>query len=303
MADSPPDPRVNACTPALADIRLRGRVTAERFVEGEMRHVRAASAPMRGRPGADAPYTTELLRGESVRVFDTRDGWAWCQNQSDGYVGHVRAETLGEPLPVPTHRVTAIRTFVYPAPDMKLPPIAVLSLGSGIALGEALETRGTPFRRLEGTPHAVVAHHVAPPDAPPEPDYVAVAERFLNTPYLWGGRTGIGLDCSALVQLALMAAGIAAPRDSDMQHAQLGVAVASGVAGDLRRGDLVFWPGHVAILAAPDRIVHASGHHMMVVAEPLADALARIGRSGVEPLAVKRPMPAPGALVASAPDR
>jgi cell wall-associated NlpC family hydrolase len=115
-----------------------------------------------------------------------------------------------------------------------------------------------------------------------------VAERFLATPYLWGGRTSIGLDCSALVQLSLMAAGIAAPRDTDMQREQLGSPVDGGIDAPLRRGDLVFWPGHVAILTAPDTIVHASGHHMTVVEEPLAEAVARIERSGTRPLAVRR---------------
>jgi cell wall-associated NlpC family hydrolase len=246
---------------------------------------------MRGSPDAEAPYTTELLHGEAVLVFAEHGGWAWCQNETDGYVGHVRSETLGDALPAPTHRVTAVRTFVYPSADMKLPPVAVLSLGAALALGETVETRGTPFRRLAGGEHAIVAHHVAPLGAAPAPDYVAVAERFLETPYLWGGRTGIGLDCSALVQVALMAAGIAAPRDSDMQRTQVGAPVERGISGDLRRGDLVFWPGHVAILTAPDWIVHASGHHMTVVAESLGEALARIARSGGAPLAVRRPLP------------
>ena len=283
------DPRVNAFSPALADVRLRGIVEAARFTEGRPMRVRAAAAPMRAKPDAAAPYDTELLLGESVRVFDSGEGgWSWCQNETDRYVGFVPTEALGGAAPAPTHRVTAIRTFVYPAPDMKLPPEAALSLGSQLALGEAVETRGTPFRLVAGTTRAVVAHHVAPLEAPPEGDFVGVAERFLNVPYLWGGRTGLGLDCSALVQLSLMMAGIAAPRDTDMQRDQLGVSLDRGVEGQLRRGDLVFWKGHVAILAAADRIVHASGHHMTVVSEPLADALARTAATAGPPLAVKR---------------
>jgi cell wall-associated NlpC family hydrolase len=167
---------------------------------------------------------------------------------------------------------------------MKLPPTTSLSLGSRITLGEAIETRGTPFRIVAGSSRAVVAHHVAPLGAAPEPDYVSVAERFLNVPYLWGGRTGLGLDCSALVQLSLMMAGIAAPRDSDMQRAEIGAPVHGGIESPLRRGDLAFWPGHVAILTAPDMIVHASGRHMTVVVEPLFTAVARIG----SPTVVKR---------------
>jgi len=171
---------------------------------------------------------------------------------------------------------------------MKLPPTAALSIGSRIALGDTVETRGTLYRLVAGGTKAVVASHVAPLDAPPEPDYVAVAERFLNVPYLWGGRTSLGLDCSALVQLSLMVAGADAPRDTDMQRDGLGSPVGGGIAASLRRGDLVFWPGHVAIVTSPDTIVHASGHHMTVVTEPLADAIARIGATNRPPAMVRR---------------
>lgn len=283
------DPRVNAFTAELADARLRGRVEATTFVDGILRRVAAPSAPLRTRPTHDAPYGSELILGEAVQVFgDAEGGWSWVQNETDRYVGFVPAEALGPLEPTPTHRVTALRTFLYPGPDMKLPPAASLSLGSRLALGETVETRGTRFRLVAGGARAVVASHVAPLDAPPEPDYVAVAERFLHVPYLWGGRTSIGLDCSALVQVSLMAAGVAAPRDTDMQQEQLGVPVEGGIDGDLRRGDLVFWPGHVAILTARDRIVHASGHHMTVVAEPLAEAVARIGAAAGPPAIVRR---------------
>lgn len=272
------DSRINAFSPEVADARLRGRVAAARFVEGVLKRVAVPSAPLRVRPEAEASYGSELFLGETVRVFDEGGaGWSWVQNETDAYVGFVRSDALGPMAPSPTHRVTALRSFVYPGPDMKLPPVEALTLGSGVALGAAVETRGTRFRLVAGGSRAIVASHVAPLDAPPEPDYVAVAARFLNVPYLWGGRTSLGLDCSALVQVSMMAAGIAAPRDTDMQRDRLGTPVEGGIDAPLRRGDLVFWPGHVAILTAPDRIVHASGHHMMVVTEPLADAVARIG--------------------------
>ncbi|MCB1498313.1 MAG: C40 family peptidase [Bauldia sp.] len=289
MAESSLDPRVHAYSPQLADARLRGQVEAETFVEGTTKRVRAPSAPMRDRPDAHAPFSTELLLGEVVRVFgDTDDGWSWVQNETDRYVGFLRTDALGPLDPPPTHRVTALRTFVYPGPDMKLPPTASLTLGSRVALGEEVETRGMPFRLLAGGSKALIASHVLPIDAPPEPDYVAVAERFLQVPYLWGGRTSLGLDCSALVQLSLMAAGIAAPRDTDMQCGQLGTPVEGGSSGAPRRGDLVYWPGHVAILATADRIIHASGHHMTVVAEPLAVAVARISKSAGLSAALRR---------------
>jgi hypothetical protein len=289
MADTLLDPRINAWSPEVADARLRGQVEAARFVEGMLRRIVAPSAPLRVKPAVDAPYGSELIFGEAVRGFgDTEEGWSFVQNQTDRYVGFVRSDALGAMAPEPTHRVTALRTFVYPGPDMKLPPTASLTLGSRIALGEEVETRGSLFRLVAGGCKAVVASHTAPLGAPQEPDYVAVAERFLNVPYLWGGRTSLGLDCSALVQLSLMAAGIAAPRDTDMQRDGLGSPIEGGIEAQLRRGDLVFWSGHVAILTAPDRIVHASGHHMTVVAEPLADAVTRIGATIGPPPIVRR---------------
>ena len=276
------DPRLNAVRPDCADIRLKGMVTADRYVEGVPRRVVAPSTPLKRTPAPEAPQDSELIRGEEVLVFDeTAEGWAWVQSRFDGYVGHVAADALGPPAPVPTHRVTALRTFVYPGPDMKLPALAALSLGSGVAVAGETETRGTRFGLLAGGEGAIVARHLAPVEAPPEPDFVAVAERFAEVPYLWGGRTSLGLDCSGLVQVAMMAAGRTVPRDTDMQQDAIGVPVAGGLAASLQRGDLVFWPGHVAILLDPARIVHASGGHMTVVVEPLAAAVARIGPPAV----------------------
>ncbi len=278
------DPRLNAFRPDLADSRLGGSVAADRFTEGTLRRVAAPSAALRHAPRPDAALDSELLRGELFRVFDeTDEGWAWGQNQTDGYVGYTASDALGPVAPEPTHRITALRTFVYPAPDMKLPARSALSFGAAVSVTGETETRGTRYCLLAGGEGALVAIHAAPIDAPPEPDYVAVAERFIGTAYLWGGRTSLGLDCSALVQLALMAAGRPAPRDSDMQAAYLGRALA-GLA-DLRRGDLLYWPGHVAIVADATHIVHASGHHMTVVREPLRPALQRIAEKSGDPKA------------------
>jgi hypothetical protein len=272
------EPRLNAYRPDIADARLKGKVDSARFVEGTLRRVVASSAPLKREPRADAGLDSEVLRGEAFRVFDDLDeGWSWGQLETDSYVGYVPTDALGPMTPRPTHRIVALRTFVYPGPDMKLPPMTALSFGSAVALAGSAETRGTLYRLLHGGEGAIVATHAVPIDAPPEPDFAAVAERFVNSAYLWGGRTSLGLDCSALVQLSLMAAGKAAPRDTDLQEQRLGRQLAKGVAAGLKRGDLVFWKGHVGILAAPDRMVHASGHHMAVVVEPLAEALARIG--------------------------
>lgn len=274
------DPRIHAYRADLADARLKGRVTADRFVEGEPRRVIAASAPLKVRPAADAPLDSEALRGEVFAVFDTTaDGWSWGQLETDGYVGYVPNDALTAALPAPTHRVSALRTFVYPAADMKLPPRTALSIGAAVAIDREAETRGTRYLGLAGGEGWIGAVHLSPLEAPLGADFVAVAERFVEVPYLWGGRTSLGLDCSALVQLSLGAVGRSAPRDSDLQEAMLGEKLEGGLAG-AKRGDLVFWPGHVAVLIDGEYIVHASGSAMAVVIEALADAVARIGPPG-----------------------
>ncbi len=279
------DPRTNAFRPDLADIRLRGRVAARRFVAGRRHHVVAPSAPLRRGAAADAPLETEMLRGEIFAVFETTpDAVAWGQLETDGYVGYAPAAALSAAeTPGPTHRVTAVRAFAFPVPDMRVPPLFALPFGALVAIDEAAETRGIPYARLAGGEGWLGAVALAPVSAAPAADYVAIAERFLNVPYLWGGRTSLGVDCSALVQLALAATGKSAPRDSDLQEETLGER-RDGMAG-ARRGDLLFWPGHVAILRDAESIVHASGTFMAVVVEPLGPALARMG----PPRAVRRP--------------
>ncbi len=271
------DPRLNAFRPDLADARLAGRVEAARFVAGAPRRVVAATAPLRRVPRAEAPWDSEALHGETLRVFEETDGWAWAQLDADGYVGWLPAAALAPPGAAPTHVVTALRAFVHAGPDMKLPPLTALPMGSRLALADRVTTRGTDYLRLAGGDGAVAAQAVRATGDPPEADFVAVAERFLETPYLWGGRSSLGLDCSGLVQVALAMAGIAAPRDSDLQQAALG----EPAAAPLRRGDLVFWPGHVGILSDALTLLHANGHALAVAREPLAVAIARIGRPAV----------------------
>lgn len=267
------DPRLTPARPHVADLRLRDRVAAARYVAGTPRRVTAPSAPLRRAPAADAGLDTEALLGDAVDLYDAADGYAFVQLARDGYVGYLPADSLGPVDPEPTHRVTALRTFLYPEPDLKRPVLGHLSLGARLAAtGEAgayLETPGG----------YVFARHCAPVDAR-APDYAATAARLAGTPYLWGGRTSLGLDCSGLVQLCLDAAGLPCPRDADMQERALGRALPFDPARPdfpgLRRGDFVFWRGHVGLMGDPETLIHANGHHMAVAAEPLAEAVARI---------------------------
>lgn len=265
------DRRLNAFRSDLAASHLRGQIEAARFAEPVAMRVVAPAAPLRRVPRPDAALDTEALQGELVQVYERLEGWAWAQLSADGYVGYLPDDALRAEVPAPSHRVGALRTFIYPGPSIKLPPIAALSLGAGVAV---VAERGD-FVLLADGGH-VFARHLAPLDQP-ELDFVAVAERFLGVPYLWGGKTSLGLDCSGLVQLALAAAGIPAPRDSDQLEGSVGTSVAhdESLAG-LTRGDVVFWKGHVGILTDAKTLLHANGHTMDVHREPLAEARDRI---------------------------
>jgi cell wall-associated NlpC family hydrolase len=278
------DRRITPIRADLADERLRGQIEAERFTAGTLKRVVASFSPLHRHPSREAPVDTQAIFGESVTVYDEHEGWAWAQLNDDGYVGYLPSEALGEPEAEPTHRVRAIRTFVYPGPNLKLPYRDYLTLNAKVAV---METEGDYARLATGG--WVYAPHLAGLDAF-ETDCVSVAERFLHTPYLWGGKTSLGIDCSGLAQTALAAAGIAAPRDSDMQERALGTPI--GVKpdlGGLRRGDLVFWKGHVGLMMDESNFIHATGHSMTVMIEPLAIAEERIRRTSYGPIsAIKR---------------
>jgi cell wall-associated NlpC family hydrolase len=276
-----PDPRRHAYRADLAAAALRDRVPAPRYVVGEARQIAVPVLPLRREPRFDAPLDSEALFGETVTLFDEGEGWAWVQLARDAYVGYMPSEGLARAILEPTHKVTALRTYVYPRPDSKSPPLALLSLNARLRV---TGREGNYLALAHGD--YVFAGHVAGLEENAA-DYVAVAEKFSGTPYLWGGRTSLGLDCSALVQLALEAAGHPCPRDADMQAVELGRPI-DWHASPLARGDLVFWDGHVGIMTSATDMLHANAHHMAVAIEPLMHARARIEEAGYEVLCVRR---------------
>ena len=274
------DPRVNPFRPEIAASHLRGQVEARRFVEGVRHTAIAPVTAVRRTPAHDGRLDTEALFGETVVVYETTDdGWAWGQLETDGYVGWMAANALAQPAPVATHKVSVPRALAFPGPDIKLAPVAALPMGARFVVG----------RQDERFVVTLAGWHIPEVYVTPiksnSADFVTVAEQFLRVPYLWGGKTSLGLDCSGLVQISLQASGFSCPRDSDMQELVLGKISSMS---SLRRGDLLFWKGHVAIACDSETLLHANGHHMMVASEPVADAIARIKAAGNLVTAVKR---------------
>ncbi len=273
------DPRITLARPDLAASGLEGVLRATQFARTTVMRLIVPVAPIRAAPDPAAEQVDQLLHGEMFDRLETVDGQAWGQARRDGCVGFVEADALSSEALVPTHWIAALRAFAFEAPSIKAPASGPLSLNALVSIDGDHGAFG----------HAANLGWIAKVHLAPigtfAADPVAVARRYLGTPYLWGGRDSLGLDCSGLIQQALYAAGCACPRDSD-QQAALGAAAAADA---LRRGDLVFWRGHVGMMLDADRLLHANAHHMAVAIEPLTQAMARIRAAGAgEPTAYRR---------------
>lgn len=273
------DRRTTPARPDLAAAHLSGKVQAARFVEASLHHVIHGRAALRSKPSGDAGLDTELLFGESFSVYEIADGWAWGQSIEDQYVGYVRADCLAEGAPAADTRITALMTPVFPAADLKKPVRDFLPLNAKVKV----EAREGKYARI-GKDAFVFEGHLAPCDQFAK-DWVAVAERFVGVPYVWGGKTAAGLDCSGLIQTSLEAGGIRAPRDTDMQERALGRAVGQS---NLQRGDLIFWKGHMGVMLDGARLLHANAYFMQVTIEPLDIAVKRIADMSGPVTSVKR---------------
>ena len=270
------DKRVTPARVDLAAAHLKGQVDAPRFVEGKKFSVHVGRAALRVRPSNDAAQDTELLHGEIFTVYDRSQGWAWGQAANDLYVGYIKEDVLVAPFAVQAS-VSALLAPVFSAADLKTPVRDLLPLNAAVAVLD----RQNDYARI-GDSAWLHVRHLTPET---EKDFVAVAERFLGVPYVWGGKTVAGLDCSGLIQTALQAVGKAAPRDTDMMEKALGNAVNWT---DLRRGDLVFWKGHMGVMLDAENLLHANAFHMQVAIEPLSDAMTRIQKIAGPVTSIKR---------------
>jgi cell wall-associated NlpC family hydrolase len=271
------DPRVNAYRGDLADVRLRRVVAAPRYAEGRAARIIAGCAPMRRSPAKDAEIATFCHYGELVLVFDEAGGHAWCQSLFDFYVGYVAKSDIAiGAAPAPTHFVATMGAYVYEAPDLRSAARDFLPRHSAVVVAESdLVTRGTRYARLDTGAYLPLACLSKEP--PRSADLAAAATFYLGCPYLWGGRSWLGLDCSGLVQCAFRDLGITVPRDTDMQQDAIGEAVPVKRHSDLRRGDLLFLPGHVLIHAGDGAVIHADGASMTVRRDGLAALMRERG--------------------------
>lgn len=283
VTDPKLDPRVNCYRDDLAASYLEGKIDGRRFVSGRRAQVVRCGTPLLRNPSADSPRDSQLLAGETVQIYDEAAGYSWLQSEVDGYVGYAETTAFGDDVTEATDSVCVPRSFLYPEPNIKTPPTGTLNMAARVTVTDHYQRFS-----LLSTGSWVYSDHLMTVDAH-EPDFVTTALRFLDMPYLWGGKGHLGIDCSGLVQVALARSGRACPRDTYMQAKSLGIEI-PGEDGNypMRRGDLIYWPGHVAIVLDQDTVVHASGHHMLVTVEPWRDVDKRVrietGGKGIEVL-------------------
>jgi cell wall-associated NlpC family hydrolase len=276
------DPRITPTNGRVAHVSLEGQVEAEKFVQGRRMMVMQPMANITDEPRGKR--VSQLLFGEVFHVLETDDGFAFGQAERDGQVGYMLSGALASPEQ-PTHWITAPATHLYPKPDLKAPPEVAIFFGSQVkVVGERDD-----YVRIH-TGHFIPRPHLQPIRAR-FGDPVGVADLFLGSPYLWGGSSRWGIDCSGLVQMALLACGVDCPRDSDQQRV-LGRELHHGE--PFLRGDLVFWKGHVGFMANERMLLHANATHMAVAYEPLKDAAARIEDKGEGPITARRRFLKPG---------
>lgn len=276
------DKRLNAYRIDLADMRLKGKVDAPLFREGSLMQMNAPIATLHRAPAFDAPQETQVLLGEIMRVFDVTEGWAWVQLSGDSYVGYMKQNFLSAKIHEPTHHVSVPSTLLYTKPSIKVQPVKYLPMNAQLSV-TAMEEQ---FVEL-ATGGFVIADHTSPLTRF-KTDFINTAEQFLNTPYLWGGKSAHGTDCSGLLQTSLHACRMICPRDADMQEQELGSPLLINNLDGLKRGDLIFWSGHVGIMQNETTLLHASGHQMMVVSEPLATVDERTKAKGKEISSMRR---------------
>ncbi len=271
----------------VAHAALLGKVEADRYVEGEDRQVICSVTPLLREP--EGPKDRELVFGEEVCLLEEQDGYVFGYALRDGYAGYVASAALARPNRPATHVVKSRMTYALIEPDFKCggEPV-LLSLGARVSIVGADEKWAEIT--TSGSPLYSPANHLRPLNKP-EFDPVTVAERLTGTPYVWGGNSALGIDCSGLIQAACLACGIPCPGDSDMQEAELGDHLPDGT--PLRRGDLLFWKGHVAWVTDPDTLIHANAFHMAVAYEPIQDAINRIEAQGDGPVTARKRLKGP----------
>ena len=269
------DKRLTPARPDLAAAHLKGKVDAPRFAEGEKFTICLGRTSLRMRPSVEAAQDSELLFGEVFTIYDRKDGWVWGQAANDLYVGYVKDSSLAPPFAADA-KISALMAPVFSSADLKTPVRDLLPMNAVVPI---LASEGDYVNIGSGFVHK---RHLLPIA---EKDFVAVAERFVGVSYVWGGKTAAGLDCSGLIQIALQATGKAAPRDTDMMEMALGEQVPFS---DVRRGDLIFWKGHMGVMLDKSLLLHANAFHMAVAIEPLAEAILRIEKAAGPLTSIKR---------------